>query len=145
MGKEVIETKDSFRKYAINRLKRDKKNFNLKQNMIILRELEFILKECKAKNILLYIPLDIEVDLRKLIAKLRKNSTIFVPFMEGVSFKMVKYRLPLMAKKFNIYEPPNSNFKFVKLDVAVVPVLGVDGNFKRIGFGKGMYDRFLKN
>ena len=144
MGKDVIEKKDSFRKSAINMLRGVKKNFNIKQNMIILKELEIIIKECNAKNILLYIPLDIEVDLKKLIAKLRKKNTILVPFMEGVSFKMVKYRLPLRAKKFNIYEPPNSNFKFVKLDVAIVPVLGVDGNFKRIGFGKGMYDRFFE-
>ena len=29
-----------------------------------------------------------------------------------------------------------------KIDFAVVPILGVDVDFKIIGFGKGMYDRF---
>ncbi len=27
--------------------------------------------------------------------------------------------------------------------MAVVPVVGVDGRLRRIGFGKGMYDRFF--
>ncbi len=144
MGNVVIPPKDRFRKKAIWELKRAKKNFNPKKNMLILREIEGILRHYKAKTVLLYIPLEIEVNLKKLISKLRGKIAVFVPFMEGVSFKMVKYRLPLMAKKFNIYEPPNSNFKFIKLDVAIIPVLGVDRDFKRIGFGKGMYDRFFE-
>ena len=63
--------------------------------------------------------------------------------MEGVSFKMVKFRLPLLKKKFGIKEPNNSLFKLAKIDIAIVPILGVDKNFQRVGFGKGMYDRFF--
>jgi 5-formyltetrahydrofolate cyclo-ligase len=90
----------------------------------------------------------IEVDLRKLIYKYRKKLNIFVPFIERESFKMVKYRLPLKSNSFNIYEPPNSQKVFKRVDMIIVPVVGVDGDFKRVGFGKGMYDRFyekLKN
>jgi 5-formyltetrahydrofolate cyclo-ligase len=63
--------------------------------------------------------------------------------MVGKSFKMVSYRLPLKKKKFGIYEAGNS-YKIIKnLDLAIVPIVGIDKDFKRVGFGKGMYDRFF--
>jgi 5-formyltetrahydrofolate cyclo-ligase len=52
--------------------------------------------------------------------------------------------LPLKKKKFNIYEPNNSFLKFkIKLDLAIVPIVGFDKDFRRIGFGAGYYDRFF--
>ena len=107
--------------------------------------IEKFIKESESKNILLYIPLGIEVDVRPLIKTLRKkkNINVYVPFMEADSFKIVKYRLPLNRKKFNILEPNNSFLKPNKIDVAVVPVVGIDSLNKRIGYGKGMYDRFF--
>ena len=63
--------------------------------------------------------------------------------MEGESFKMVPFRLPLKKKKFGIYEAGRSLRDIKKIDIAIVPVVGVDGNLQRVGFGKGMYDRFF--
>jgi 5-formyltetrahydrofolate cyclo-ligase len=98
-----------------------------------------------AKNILLYIPLDIEVDTTLLINELRKEKKIvYVPFMEDDSFKIVKYRLPLHKKKFNIKEPTNSFLKPNKIDLAVVPIVGIDVLNKRIGLVKVcMIDFFI--
>ena len=59
------------------------------------------------------------------------------------SFKIVKYRLPLEKKKFGIKEPKNSFSISPKIDLAIVPIVGVDKLSKRVGFGKGMYDRFF--
>ena len=75
------------------------------------------------------------------LRKAKKN--VYVPFMQGDSFKIVKYRLPLFKKRFGINEPNNSFFKARKIDLAVIPVVGIDAVGKRIGFGKGMYDRFF--
>ena len=98
----------------------------------------------KHKRILLFIPLENEVDISGLIKKLRKEKKeIYVPFMEDLSFKMVKYSLPLKKKKFSILEPLNKNKTLAKIDLAVVPVVGIDTTFRRVGFGKGMYDRFF--
>ncbi len=109
---------------------------------IISKEL---LKELKNyKKIFIFIPLEGEVDIRWVIKQLRmEKKEIFVPFMQDLSFKMVKYSLPLKKKKFSILEPLNKNKALVKIDVAVVPVVGIDSNFQRVGFGKGMYDRFF--
>ena len=96
------------------------------------------------KRILLFIPLQNEPDIRWVINKLRKEKKeIFVPFMEDLSFKMVKYSLPLKKKKFSILEPLNKNKTLAKIDLAVIPIVGMDLSFKRVGFGKGMYDRFF--
>ncbi len=84
-----------------------------------------------------------EVDIRPLFRHLRGRRKIYVPFMEGKSFKLVQYRLPLQKKRFGLYEPKNSHFFMTKIDMAIVPVVGVDGRFRRVGFGKGMYDRFF--
>ena len=64
--------------------------------------------------------------------------------MQGESFKMVPFRLPLKKKKFGIFEAGNTVRHINKIDIAIVPAVGVDGNLQRVGFGKGMYDRFFE-
>jgi 5-formyltetrahydrofolate cyclo-ligase len=135
-------SKNEFRKISIQKLKIASKN-RLKRDKVVMQRLEFLIKKLSAKSILLYLPLKIESDISKLIIKLSKTKNLFVPFMDDVSFKMVRYRLPLYKKKFNILEPSNSNFEPKSIDIAIVPVIGIDREFKRVGFGKGMYDRFF--
>ena len=137
--------KNDFRKSCLKRLEFTSLFLKYYKNKIIFKKLKKFIKQSDSKNILLYIPLGIEVDVKPLINSLRKrkDTTIYVPFMQGESFKIVKYRLPLHKKRFGIKEPNNSFFKARKIDLAIVPVVGVDKLNKRIGFGKGMYDRFF--
>ena len=90
----------------------------------------------------------IEVDLRHLINWLRQNNyKVYVPYVTSkTTFKEVLYRLPLNKNKFKIYEPNNSN-KYIKtkFDMAIVPIIGFDDTFRRIGFGFGYYDRYFSN
>jgi len=97
---------------------------------------------------LFYYPLPFEADIRKTLNKMRKNNDVFLPFMQNKSFKVVPFRLPLKKKNFSIYEAGDTKRNINKIDIAIVPVVGVDGKLQRVGFGKGMYDRFfakLKN
>ena len=120
------------------------KNNKYYYSKIISKELLKALKNYK--RILMFIPLENEVDIKGVIKELkREKKEIFVPFMQDLSFKMVKYSLPLKKKKFSILEPLNKNKTPVKIDVAVVPIIGMDLDFRRVGFGKGMYDRFFAN
>ena len=137
--------KNDFRKSCLKRLEFTSLFLKYYKNKIIFKKLKKFIKQSDSKNILLYIPLGIEVDVKPLINSLRKrkDTTIYVPFMQGESFKIVKYRLPLHKKRFGIKEPNNSFFKARKIDLAIVPVVGIDKLNKRIGFGKGMYDRFF--
>ena len=138
-----LNHKSDFRKSCIKRLKFTSVTSKYYKDKIVIKKLENFINRSKAKNILLYIPLGMEVNVNPLINKLRKNKNVYVPYMEDKSFKIVKYRLPLQKKKFGIKEPNNSFCKALKIDLAIVPVVGVDAIGKRIGFGKGMYDRFF--
>lgn len=140
-----LNTKESFRKLCIDRLKFFSKRSKIKQDKFICAKILDIIDLYKAKNILLYLPLQLEVDVRPLINLLRKRKDIqvFVPLIEGDSFKSVKYRLPLKKGKMGIKEPRDSHFKG-KLDMIIVPIVGIDKTLARIGFGAGMYDRFVE-
>ena len=131
--------KKEFRNFCINAKKVNKYYFSKE----ISKRLYKLSKPYK--KILLFIPLKNEVDINPLIKKLRKEKkSIFVPFMEDLSFKMVKYQLPLTKKKFLVIEPINKQKTFEKIDLAIIPVIGMDKAFRRVGFGKGMYDRFFE-
>lgn len=141
-------TKLDFRKHCLNRLRFYGKVGKFKRNKIICSKILDIINLHRPKKILLYIPLDTEADISKLIKVLRtrKDIEIYVPYMTGKSFIPVKYRLPLKKKRFGIKEPNFSYFKNneISLDMAVVPIVGIDATYRRIGFGAGMYDRFYE-
>ncbi|HIP54652.1 MAG TPA: 5-formyltetrahydrofolate cyclo-ligase [Sulfurimonas autotrophica] len=142
----MILTKNSFRQKCLQRIKKAPQHNKFYKNFLINRalfkELEYF-KEKKRLKILFFYPLPYEADIRKVLQKMRKKHAVFVPFMEGESFKMVTFRLPLKKKKFGIFEAGDTIKKNNKIDIAIVPAVGVDGNMQRIGFGKGMYDRFF--
>lgn len=137
-------TKNSFRKKSLHRLKNSHKHNRLYKTALVNNKLLREFKKKKRVKVLLYYPLAMEVDIRKLINALRAKCDIYIPFMVGESFKMVPFRLPLRKKKFGIFEAGNTYLDIKKIDIAIVPVVGVDGNLQRVGFGKGMYDRFFE-
>ena len=136
-------TKSKFRQYCLKKSKKSQKVNKRYKDFIINRKLLGVLQRKKRVDILFYYPLPNEADIRKVLQKMRKKHNVFIPFMEGKSFKMVPFRLPLKKKKFGIFEAGNTLRNIKKIDIAIVPVVGVDGNLQRVGFGKGMYDRFF--
>jgi len=140
-----MENKNYFRRESLKQLRKVIKRA-YKKDKLIVSELYRYIQKTHAKSIMLYLPLKSEVNLYPLIAYLRKQrKEVYVPFMEGESFRLVKYRLPLHNKQFGIKETNNSNqFRKKKIDIAIVPIVGVDSTLRRVGFGKGMYDRFFE-
>lgn len=135
--------KCDFRNSCLKKLEFESRFLKFYKDKNIVKKIERFIKVYKPNSVLLYVPMKMEVDVLPLINSLRKKQIeVFVPFMEGESFKAVLYRLPLHRKKYGIKEPNNSFKKPKKIDLAIVPVVGIDKEFKRIGFGKGMYDRF---
>jgi len=134
--------KSEFRMFCIEKLKKISQKNKTRADRNIAHSIQRLLLKLKPKSVLAYIDMPHEPNIRKLFPFIRAHSELFVPFMAGESFKMVKYRLPLRSAKFGIYEAANSHRKMNRVDVMIVPVVGVDKDFKRIGFGKGMYDRF---
>jgi len=140
-------TKEDFRKYCLKRLQFFSKKARIKKDKNICSSILNIISFYNPRTILLYIPLSMEVDVQPLINILRKRRDIevYVPYMQGKTFVPVKYRLPLKKARFGIKEPNYSNFKGkVNLDMVIVPIVGIDETYRRIGFGAGMYDRFYE-
>ena len=132
--------KKEFRKFCLENLKANRYLFSKKIGKILYETAK------KHEKILFFLPLKIEPDVFWVIKKLkREGKSVFVPLVEDDSFKMVKYSLPLKKNKFSILEPHNKRRSLEKIDLAIVPVVGIDADFKRVGFGKGMYDRFFAN
>ncbi len=140
------ERKKIFRSDCLKRLKKASVSGRYAKDKKVLALLYRHIVKSKAQSIMLYLPLKMEVDLYPLIQRLRKeNKTLYVPFMEGKSFRLVKYRLPLYTKQFGIKEPKDSKqYRIKQIDIAIVPIVGVDVTHRRVGFGKGMYDRFFE-
>jgi len=136
-------TKSKFRENCLKKVADGKQNRKYYRDFLVNRALLRELQSSKRQNILFYYPLPNEIDIRKTLQKIRKKHNVYLPFMVGKSFKMVPFRLPLKKKRFGILEAGNTFRNIKKIDIAVVPIVGVDGNLQRIGFGKGMYDRFF--
>ena len=138
-------TKSIFRQKCIKTMKNAPKSTKYYRDTIINELLLKEIKRLKPKSILFYYPLEFEADIRKTLLKVHKICDVYLPFMQDKSLKVVPFRLPLKKKKFGIYEAGNTLKNINKIDIAIVPAVGVDGKLQRIGFGKGMYDRFFEN
>ena len=144
MPKEIRKKK--FRKHCLKMLKKVAQRGSYLKDKRVLSKLEKMIVQNNAQRIMLYIPLKTEVNLFPLIKLLRRQKRqLYVPFMEGSSFRLVKYRYPLETKRFGIKEPKDSKqYRVKKIDIAIVPIVGIDSTDRRVGFGKGMYDRFFE-
>jgi len=139
----MTPTKNSFRTGCLKKMRTLSKHNVIYRNKKLNRKLIQELRGMKKKRILFYYPLGFEIDILNTLFYMRKSCEIYIPFMEGESFKMVPFRLPLKQKKFGIFESGDTFRTIKKIDVAIVPAVGVDINLQRVGFGKGMYDRFF--
>ncbi|GAA7812084.1 5-formyltetrahydrofolate cyclo-ligase [Helicobacter pylori] len=82
--------------------------------------------------------------------KLRQqNKRVWLPksIKKGANFSkegftIAPFRLPLRPLGW-FDEPSLSRYYKRELDCIVVPILGMDTSFRRVGFGLGMYDRSL--
>ena len=135
--------KATFRKSCLKMLKNSSHRSNYKIDKELQIRVDKIIKELKPNSILFYLPLNLEVDLTPLLKKYRKRLKILIPKVEKESFKMVEYRLPLEKNNFNILERKNGSYAHKNVDLIIAPIIGIDANMQRVGFGKGMYDRFF--
>lgn len=104
-----------------------------------------------AESILLFASVGSEVSTWSLFREsVNQNKKVFFPkcidgekmeFLRAVTkndFKDGKYGIPepIGDEKYNSHS---------QSDLAVIPALSVGRNFSRLGYGKGYYDRFLKD
>ena len=109
----------------------------------------FSLKEYKsAKAVMFYVSFNKEVSTREMIKEALKTKTVIVP--KCVKNEIAPYAIKsieeLKKGTLGILEPKTKNiFPKEKIDLIIVPGIAFDKRGFRIGYGKGYYDRFLKN
>ena len=97
----------------------------------------------QAKNIMIFYPLQYEVNLLALLKdktktfylpKISDNNLLCCPYSEGEE---------LCESCFKTKEPLTEKVSKDLIDLVIVPALAVDRNNYRLGYGGGFYDRFL--
>ncbi len=105
-----------------------------------------------AENILLFASVGSEVDTWGIFDEsIRQNKKVYFPKCidgERMEFYRVFSKKDLSNGKYGIPEPSDRAEKYnshSESDFAVIPAIAVGRDFSRLGYGKGYYDRFLKD
>lgn len=123
------------------------KSSKIKENLFEFDEFK------KAKNIMIYVSFNNEVNTTDIIKELliNKEKNVIVPFVKKdnpiLQLLELKDINDLEPKTFGILEPKESSireFSIKKIDLIILPGIVFDKKGHRIGYGYGYYDRFLK-
>ena len=94
-----------------------------------------------------YYPSNYEVNILKFLEEAgEKKFRITLPVIKSankMTFKSWVFKEPLYVNKFGILEPKDSRKKIIP-DLIMVPLVAFDKHMNRIGYGKGYYDRSLR-
>ena len=94
-----------------------------------------------------YYPSNFEVNILDFLSQVnKKNFKVGLPVIKKdykIDFRYWIPNEPLYVNKYGILEPKKQNITF-KPDIILVPLVAFDRSLNRIGYGKGYYDRALK-
>ncbi len=99
-----------------------------------------------AQKIGVYFPIGSEILTQDIIQELLSNAKeVFLPKVIGdkMEFRKIVDFSSLQKGSFDIMEPKNDCKIDNKLDVILVPTVGITPNGIRLGYGHGFYDKFL--
>lgn len=149
-SKETIKSnKKNIRKSII--AKRDlKKEENSLNDSKIFNNLISLNSYKRAKKVFVYIGFGSEINTKSLIEiMLKEGKEVFVPKVleeEMIALKITSLN-NLIESKFKILEPvgEKSDIDGKEFDLIIMPGVAFDRSGNRIGYGKGYYDKYLKD
>lgn len=101
-----------------------------------------------AKMIGFYVSKDDEVETILAIEEALKKKRIATPKVEGdiMNFYRIRSLSDLDMGSFQVFEPTTPFItKSKKMDLMIVPVVAFNRKKYRVGYGKGFYDKYLKD
>lgn len=110
--------------------------------------LSYVFKEktgvCIKRTALIYRSFSSEAPTDKLIECLQeKGYKVYCPRVDGENMHAVPFGENTTVSRFGIQEPIGEPFDG-EMDLAILPLLAVDEQGNRLGYGKGFYDRWLE-
>lgn len=121
----------------------------------IIKDIDIIIRESKNILILGFMPIGNEIDLRELFERILSgyysenyniDTVLGLPRVCGGDMKFFRVRSldNLERSKFGILEPKSDSEEIIPTGAKVlVPLIGVNKNNQRLGFGAGYYDRYF--
>lgn len=146
---DVWQRKKDLRSY-MKRRRSDNENRDVKETLLIdnvLRLLERDLSKTNGAgtrlNVMVYLSFSSEARTDKLIETLReKGATLYAPRVEGKEITAVAIGEDYTLSALGIREPVGKKYDG-EIDVVITPLLAVDTQGNRLGYGGGYYDRFF--
>jgi 5-formyltetrahydrofolate cyclo-ligase len=144
-GRKLQRAKQSMRELLVQKRRmlsaEDRKLYSEQ----VLEQLEKMQCFREAKTVLLYYPVQNEVDVLPLVKRYKKEKTLLFPVSHRHSMTVHPYAGNAMMHrgKFGIPEPTTPAYEGT-IDLVIVPAVAFDKTGRRLGRGRGYYDRFIK-
>ena len=132
--------KPQLRKWA----KEERKKLNIKElSSVLVKKLCSSDEYIQAKNIMLFYPLEYEINLLEILKDDTKK--FYLPKIDGENLLCCPYKEgeELCESCFKTKEPLTNHVEESLIDLVIVPALAVDKNNYRLGYGGGFYDRLI--
>lgn len=146
---DVWEWKKSQRA-RMRAIRSEQVNRDVKENLMIENALSLLEKIRKSKgagaklNCFVYLSYSTEAATDALIERLReKGDGVYCPRLDGKEMQAVSYGEDFTLSARGIREPLGEEY-LGEIEVAITPLLAVDKQGNRLGYGGGYYDRFFK-
>jgi 5,10-methenyltetrahydrofolate synthetase len=137
----VPSTKQQLRKWV----KEERKKLDIKGlSSVLVQKLKETDEYKQAKNVMIFYPLEYEVNLLELLDDTTKS--FYLPKINGKNLLCCPYKKgdDLCESCFKTKEPLTNPVDESIINLIIVPALAVDKNNYRLGYGGGFYDRFLE-
>lgn len=125
-----------------------RRNFSGERESVeICENIQNMAEYAEAENIAAFIPYKSEVNIMPLIEKALHNKKVCFPVTDendNLAFYFIKSLSEPKPGKYGILCPPEVQYA-ERIDFMLVPGIVFDKNGFRIGYGKGCYDRYLKD
>ncbi len=152
IGEEILEVRNALRRDALARRDALNELFRREASARIATDLARMLVSSNARFVHCYISFRSEVETRPLIEDmLARGLRVVVPVVNGDGSEntLIHSELRDLSKlrtgAFGLPEPEErTEVDLEELDAVIVPMVAFDRHGTRLGYGKGFYDRFLR-